>query len=292
MLVIVMFHGFFTAMVGVNIGHDAIHGAFSKNSKTNKFFGLAFNFIGANDYTWEIMHNIVHHTYTNIPDYDGDIEQVPILRIEPTQKLMKIHRYQYIYAFFLYCFGTLTWVFIKDYKKFFQHQLGGYYRETFPKNEIYRLFAYKILYYSVFVVAPYFVIDLPWYYILIGFLMGHFVEGLTLALLFMLAHITEGVDFPIPNDEGKINMPWADFQMYTTSDFGVKSWATNFFSGGLNLQVEHHLFPQVCHIHYPKIADIVKQTAKDHNLPYTEHRSFLSAVASHIRVLKKFGTVE
>jgi len=287
-----MLHGFLTAMVGVNVSHDAIHGSYSKNSTINKQLGMFFNYIGANDYTWSIMHNIVHHTYTNIPKYDGDIEQVPILRIEPTQKLMPIHKYQHIYAFFLYCLGTLSWVFIKDYKKFFQHQLGGYYRKTFPKKEIYRLFIYKAIYYSMFLVAPFFVIDLPWYYILLGFLTGHFVEGITLAIIFMLAHITEGIAFPMPSEEGKIDMPWADFQMHTTANFAAKNPVVNFICGGLNLQIEHHLFPEICHTHYPKIVDIVKQTAMDHNLPYIEHPTFLAAMRSHVRMLKKFGSPE
>ena len=117
--VIALMHGFITALVGVNIGHDAIHGSYTNNPKTNKFLGLTFNFIGANDYVWSISHNVVHHTYTNIPEHDGDITSLPILRMEPTQKLQKIHRFQHIYAYFFYTLATLSWVFIKDYKKFF-----------------------------------------------------------------------------------------------------------------------------------------------------------------------------
>ncbi len=125
MFVLALFHGFFTAMIGMNIAHDAIHGAYTNNSKLNKKIGVIFNLIGANDYVWGISHNIVHHTYTNIPQHDEDIHQVPILRMEPTQKLWWIHRFQYIYAFVIYCFATISWVFAKDYVKFFQRQLGG-----------------------------------------------------------------------------------------------------------------------------------------------------------------------
>ncbi|MDH3648241.1 MAG: acyl-CoA desaturase [Saprospiraceae bacterium] len=292
MLVLALFHGFFTAMVGLNIGHDAIHGSYTNNPRQNKLLGLVFNLIGANDYVWSISHNIVHHTYTNMPHHDEDIHSVPILRMEPTQKLQWIHRFQHIYAFALYGLASLSWVFAKDYVKFFQHQLGAYYRKTFPRKEIVRLFSYKALYYSVFLVIPLIVIELPWYWILFGFLAAHFVEGMVMAIIFMLAHIIEGTEFPQPDADGKINMPWADLQMHTTSNFAINNPLVNYLFGGLNFQAEHHLFPKVCHVHYPKISSIVKQTAKDHNLPYLEQRTFFGAIASHIRTLKKFGSTQ
>lgn len=289
MLTLALFHGFFTAMIGMNIAHDAIHGAYTKNSWLNKKIGLFFNFTGANDYVWGITHNIVHHTYTNIPLHDEDIHQVPILRMEPTQKLWWIHRFQYIYAYLIYCFATVSWVFAKDYVKFFQKQLGGHYRKTFPRKEIFRLFIYKAIYYLMFIVIPLIVIDLPWYWIMFGFFAAHFVEGFTLAVIFSLAHVVEETDYPIPGPDNKMELQWADLQMHTTANFGEKNRAVNFICGGLNFQIIHHLFPKVCHIHYPKIASIVKETAKDHTLPYIEYESVFGAVASHTRLLKRFG---
>jgi len=289
MLILALVHGFLTAMIGLNIGHDAIHGSYSKSPGLNKFLGLTFNMLGANDYVWSISHNIVHHTYTNIPHHDGDIHQLPILRIEPTQELWWVHRFQHIYAYMFYCLASISWVFVKDYVKFFQHQLGGYYRKTFPRKEIFRLFIYKAIYYTLFLAVPFIVIDLAWYWIVLGIIAAHFVEGLSMAIVFMLAHIIEGTSFPEPGPGGKIDMAWADLQMYTTSNFAINNPAVNYLCGGLNFQVEHHLFPKVCHIHYSKISKIVRQTAKDHNLPYLEHKSFFGAIASHTRLLKKFG---
>lgn len=291
-LLLALGHGFFTAMIGLNIGHDALHGSYSRQPQINRRIGLSFNLIGANDYVWKISHNIVHHTYTNIPHHDEDINQPAVLRLERTQKLRWIHRFQHIYAFFLYGLSSLTWVFVKDYKKFFQHQLGGHYRASFPKKEIIRLFAYKALYYVVFLVVPLLVIDLQWYWILFGFVLAHFVQGLTLAIIFMLAHIIEGTAFPEPGPDGQLDMSWGDLQMHTTSNFAVRNPIVNYLFGGLNFQVEHHLFPKVCHIHYPKISEIVRQTSRAHNLPYLEHKTFLGAIASHRRVLRQLGTEE
>ena len=132
-------------------------------------------------------------------------------------------------------------------------------------------------------------VDLPWSYILLGFVAAHFVEGFTMAIVFMLAHVIEGTTFPEPDKDGKINMPWADFQMYTCSNFGMKNRLVTYLTGGLNYQTEHHLFPKICHVHYPKISKIIEETAKAHDLPYLQHERFFGAVASHTRFLKKFG---
>jgi linoleoyl-CoA desaturase len=292
MLTLALLHGFFAAMIGLNIAHDAIHGSYAKRPITNKRIGLMFNIVGANDYVWDISHNKVHHTYTNIPHHDEDINQPAILRMEHSQKLRWIHRYQHIYAFFLYGFASLSWVLVKDYVKFFQHQLGAHYRETFPTKEIVRLFSYKALYYALFLVVPFLVIDLAWYWILLGFVAAHFVEGLVLAVIFMLAHVVEGTSFPEPDENGEIDIPWAELQMITTSNFAIKNRLINYLFGGLNFQVEHHLFPKVCHVHYPKISKIVEQTAKDHNLPYLQHETFFGAIASHRRILREMGLPE
>ncbi len=289
MLVLALFHGFLTAMIGMSIAHDAIHGAYTKSSKKNKIIGLMFNLVGANDYVWRISHNKVHHTYTNIPQHDEDIHQVPILRMEPTQKLWWIHRFQHIYAYGIYSLATLSWVFIKDYVKFFQHQLGGHYRKTFPKREIFRLFFYKSIYYIIFLVIPLVMVNLPWYWVILGFVVAHFVEGITLAITFMLAHIIEDVAYPEPDANGNMDLPWADLQMHTTANFAMKNRFVNYVTGGLNFQIVHHLFPKICHVHYPKISEIVKQTALDHNLPCIEYKTFFGAIASHTRTLKKFG---
>jgi len=289
MLALAMLHGFSVALIGMNIGHDAIHGAYSTNSRVNKILGLSFNMVGANDYVWNITHNIVHHTYTNMPHYDEDIQQIPILRMDPTQDLKPIHRFQYIYAYFFYCLAMISWVFVKDYVKFFQHQIGPHFRKDFPRKEIFRLFLYKSIYYTLFLIIPLVVIDLAWYWILFGFVISHFVGGFTLAIIFMLAHIIEGTEFPEPDTDGKVDMPWANFQMHTTSNFATNNRVVNYLFGGLNFQTEHHLFPKVCHVHYPKISHIVKETAKKHGLPYLVQDTFFGAIASHTRLLKKFG---
>jgi linoleoyl-CoA desaturase len=284
--------GFFTAFIGLNISHDAIHGSLSRYKGVNKILGYTFNIIGANAYLWGIMHNIVHHTYTNIEGHDEDIESVPLLRMSPHQKLWKIHRYQYWYAFLFYGFGSLSWVFIKDYVKFFKKKIGNYDNKKHPPIEYFNLFFFKAVYYTIFLVLPMILINALWWQILLGFFALHFCEGITMAVIFMLAHVVEETNFPLPNEQGNIDNSWAVHQLYTTADFGRENNILNFLCGGLNFQIEHHLYPRICHVHYKPISNIVKTTAEEYNLRYNANPTFAGAIRSHIRLLKKLGKGE
>jgi linoleoyl-CoA desaturase len=290
MLLLAILLGMFAAFIGFNVCHDAIHGSYSGNPKVNRVLSLVFNLIGANAYVWSITHNIVHHTFTNIPGHDEDIEVAPgLIRLSPEEKINKIQRYQHLYAFLLYGLASLSWVFRKDYKKFFQKKIGNYDNSRYPKTELFNLFFFKAVYYTLFIVVPLIVLDITWWQFLIGFVAMHLAEGLVLGLVFQLAHVVEGTDFPMPNEKGNIEEAWAIHQMRTTANFARNSTLANFLCGGLNFQIEHHLFPRICHIHYRPISDIVKQTAEEFNLPYIESETFGGAIASHYKMLKKFG---
>ncbi len=280
--------GFFLAMVTVNIGHDAIHGAYSGNKWVNKILAHTFNLNGASAYMWNKMHNMAHHSFTNVDGLDEDIDPFPALRVCPTKDKLNIHRYQHVYAFFLYGLATFSWVFVKDYKKFFKNEVGNFKNEKHPPIQYFYLFFYKILNYTIFIVLPFVLIDQPWYHVLLGYLLMHYVGGMTLAIIFMLAHAVEGVHFLNPGDNGKMEHSWTAHQLYTTANFARRSRLAGFLTGGLNLQVEHHLFPTVCSIHYRAISQIVKETAQKFDQPYIEY-SFPEAVRSHYRFLKKMG---
>lgn len=289
MLSLAVFLGVFGAFVGFNICHDAIHKAFSDKPIINQIFSFLFSLIGASAYVWSICHNVVHHTYTNIAGHDEDIDVAPgLIRFSDEEPVNKIQRYQHIYAFGLYSLAMLSWVFRKDYKKFFQTKIGSQVANH-PKIEYFKLFFFKFIYYFLFIILPLIVLNVTWWQFLIGFLAMQFAQGLVLGLVFQLAHVVEGTSFPLPNDDGNIEEAWAAHQMMTTANFAVDSRIAGFFCGGLNRQVEHHLFPKICHIHYPAIGKIVKETALEFNLPYIENPTFMSALASHYRMLKKLG---
>ncbi len=281
--------GCFVAFIGMAVCHDAIHGSLFESKRWNNVFSKTFNILGANDYMWSIMHNVVHHTYTNIDGHDEDIELISILRLSPHQEYKPIHRFQHIYAFMLYSLASLSWVFLKDYRKFRQKEIGSYKVKKHPKKEVFNLFFYKAVYYTLFIVVPFTVLQLPIWQIFVGFVLMHLCEGLLLGLTFVLAHEVEGTDFPVPTENGSIENNWAIHQMYTTANFAPGSRLVSFFVGELNHQIEHHLFPRICHIHYADIAPIVRNTAKEFNVPYISQPTTASAIASHYRLLKQFG---
>lgn len=283
--------GFSIAMVCVNIGHDAIHGAYSGKPWVNKLLSHTFNINGASAYMWHKMHNTAHHTYTNVDGFDEDIDPAPILRVCPHKPLYGIHRFQYIYWVLIYGLSTLSWVFAKDYVKFFTNTVGNYNGKGHPKSEYFFLFFYKFLNYGIFLITPLVVIDQPWWQIVLGFLLMHYVAGMSLGIIFMLAHVVEETHFLTPDGEGKMEHSWAAHQLYTTANFSRKSWLASFLTGGLNQQVEHHLFPNMCSIHYRRISHIVKETAEEFGHPYYD-LSFGSAVGSHLRFLKRMGHEE
>lgn len=284
--------GFFGAMVGFNVSHDAIHGSYSSRKWLNDLIAFSFTTLGASPYIWRISHNIVHHTYTNIPGHDEDIDVAPgLVRLSPADKLTYMQRFQHYYAFVLYGLSSIFWVLRKDYKKFFQKGIGNYAHKHKTADYV-RLFGFKLMYYILFIAIPLMVLPITFLQWFFAFFCMHFVQGLTLGLIFQLAHVVEDTAFPEPNEHGDMDEAWAIHQMHTTANFARKSWLANFLCGGLNMQVEHHLFPTVCHIHYRAISEIVKETAEEFGIPYLENQTFMGALGSHYRMLRKFGTEE
>ncbi|GAA4034815.1 acyl-CoA desaturase [Hymenobacter glaciei] len=288
-LVLACLLGACNAFIGFNVCHDAMHGAFSANKRVNRVFSLLFNLVGANPYVWTLTHNVVHHTYTNIPGHDEDIEVAPgLIRLSPEEPWRPWQRYQHLYAFPLYGLASLSWVFRKDYVKFFQPKIGEHVTRH-PRREYFNLFFYKALYYLLFIAVPLGVLPLPWGQVLLGFLVLHLVEGVVMGLVFQLAHVVEGTAFPEADASGTMQEVWAVHQLQTTANFAPRSAMASFFCGGLNRQIEHHLFPRICHIHYPALAPIVRQTAHEFGLPYLENPTFGAALRSHYCMLRRLG---
>ncbi|MCX2574958.1 fatty acid desaturase family protein [Pedobacter sandarakinus] len=289
LIMLTLLLGIVSAFIGFNVCHDAIHGSFSSSKATNKVLSMFFHLVGASPYVWNITHNVVHHTYTNIPGHDEDIEIAPgLIRISPEDELRPHQRFQHWYAFPMYGLASLSWVLRKDFKKFFQKRIGA--REnSHPKIEYFNLFFYKSIYYCLFIVFPIVFMEIAWWQALTGFILLHLAQGITMGLVFQLAHVVEGTSFPTPNEHGNMEEAWAEHQMRTTANFATQCPIAAFFLGGLNRQIEHHLFPKVCHIHYGRISVIVKETALEFGIPYHENKTFSSALASHYRMLKKMG---
>ncbi|HLP13909.1 MAG TPA: acyl-CoA desaturase [Flavobacteriales bacterium] len=277
------------AGIGMSVMHDAVHGSFSKKSWLNKLVGSTIYFIGGNMFNWHIQHNVMHHTFTNIDGYDEDIEPKGSLRLSKQSPLKKIHRFQHIYAFFLYCLMSIA-RFFKEISQLIKYNKAGITRQhgTTPKKEMTRLIFAKIIYLSVIFILPIVFSGFSWWIVMLGFLVMHAVSGLVMGTVFQMAHVVEDVDQPMPTN-GIIENEWTIHELETTANFSRKSRWFGWWIGGLNYQIEHHLFPHVCHVHYPAISPIVEKTAKEFGLRYNENRTFLNALGSHIRTLKALG---
>ena len=286
--------GFGMAGVGLSIMHDANHGAYSKNSVVNKILGKLLNIVGGSDTNWKIQHNVLHHTYTNVSGMDEDIDAGAILRFSPEQKLRKGHKYQFLYAWFLYSLMTIAWVTTKDYRQFARYKKNGLVQtqKAKPGSILSIIIVSKMLYLGTFISLPIIFSAAPWWFSIIGFVACHLVAGLTLSLIFQPAHVVPTSTFPTPAPSGNIESDWAISQLLNTANFAPKSRLFSWYVGGLNYQVEHHLFPNICHVHYRKIAHIVRDTAFEYNLPYYSYSTFVEAVGEHAKQLYKLGRTQ
>ena len=282
------------AGIGMAVMHDANHGAYSQHRWLNKLLGYSLDVVGGNSFNWKVQHNIQHHTFTNIHGHDWDIRDRMNLRFTPAVKRNAVHRFQVVYAFILYGLQTFFWVLAKDFMQLYEIRKGD--SNKLSQKEMVRrylgLIAAKGLYVFYTLVIPALVLHLMWWQILIGFMTMHVVAGLVLTTVFQLAHVVEETAFPKPNEKGVISEDWAVHQMQTTVNFAPKNKLICFYVGGLNYQVEHHLFQRVCHVHYPAIAPIVQQTAHEYGVPYLSNDTFGKALVSHIKLLKTLGLKE
>ena len=294
MLLLVCLLGIGTAGIGMSVMHDANHGGYSSNKTVNTIIGYLVNIIGGNAFTWKIQHNILHHTYTNVYHHDEDIEPQGAMRFTPSAPLKPIFRYQHIYATFLYGMMTLLWALHKDFKQLFRYKKQGLISGAggVMTKEISIIIVTKIVYYGYLLVIPVMILDITFWQWAVAFVVLHFIAGAILGFVFQMAHVVEKTAFPVPTSKGNIENEWAIHQMHTTANFARRNRLVSWYLGGLNFQVEHHLFPKICHIHYGSISPIVKKTAEEFNIPYNDHPTFFAAIKSHFRLIKALGRGE
>lgn len=279
------------AGIGCSVMHDSNHESYSNNKTINTLLGGVLNILGGYSRNWRLQHNILHHTYTNLDGLDEDIDAGILLRMSPHRKLLGIHKYQHLYAWVLYGIMNIYWVTVKDYKCLIKYNKTGLLKKekiSFVRA-ISELTFYKVIYFGYILVLPLLFTQLAWYHVVLGFVTMHMLAGLLLACIFQLAHVMETSEYAKPDDNRKMENNWAVHQILNTANFAPKNYILSWFVGGLNYQIEHHLFPHICHIHYPKLSAIVKKTAEEYNLPYNVQPTFIAALSEHAAMLKKLG---
>jgi linoleoyl-CoA desaturase len=281
--------GFSLACIGFNVMHDACHGSYSGRKWVNNTLGLTLNALGGNAFIWKFKHNILHHTYTNVDGLDDDIAKSPLIRQCHSQKWLPIHRIQHLYVILVYAISSFAWVFIMDFNKYFSGRVHNTPLQKMSIQEHVIFWASKLMYILFYILIP--VYFLGWGTWALGFTLMHLSMGLTLALVFQLAHVVEDTTFEKveSNDSRVIENEWAIHQVQSTANFAPKSRVISWLVGGLNFQVEHHLFPRISHVHYPALSPIVQRTCNDFNIPYQVFPTMSEALNSHFSTMRKLG---
>lgn len=282
--------GMAMAAIGFNIQHDGGHNGYSDRPWVNRLAAMTMDMLGASSYIWRQQHNVVHHSYANIHEHDADIDLSVFGRLCPSQKRYWFHRWQHIYLWPLYGLVAIKWQFVDDFRDCIKGRICGH---RFPRprgKELAILVGGKLFYATTALVIP---IMLHGWLIGISFyLLASFVQGVIMSTVIQLAHAVGEAEFPLPAENGRMETSWAVHQVLTTVDFARDSRIVSWYTGGLNFQTEHHLFPRICHVNYPAISKIVQQTCHEFGLPYREFPTFWAGVVAHYRWLRQMGQPE
>ncbi len=275
------------AGVGFGVMHDANHGAYSRHRFVNRLLERTLDMLGASSYLWRWKHNVFHHSYTNLVGADNDIDLSPFARLAPEQPHRAVHRFQHIYMWALYGFTVYHMHFVEDFAQLRSGRIG---RHHYPRPKgwrVFELFASKVFVLGWSLAIPMFFHR--WWVVLAFYASLWFAVGLILGVVFQVAHCAEEVEFPSASESGRIEHSWAVHQVETTVDFAPRNRLLTAYVGGLNFQIEHHLFPKICHVHYPQLAPIVREVCAEHGVRYTVHERFVSALSSHGQWLRRMG---
>lgn len=276
------------AAIGFNVMHDGAHGSFSKYKWVNSFAAFSLNILGGNSFMWNMKHNVIHHAFTNVDGVDDDIDIQPWMRMSATQKKYRLHKYQHIYFWVLYSLLYIFWIFVLDYQKYFKSKVGNMPLKKMKLSDHLVFWGFKIFHLFLFVGLPIAMVGFTSW--LISFVIFTLVAGLVLSLVFQLAHTVEHTAFPMPDSNtGKMEDEWAVHQIKTTANFATNNKLVSWLVGGLNFQIEHHLFPKISHVHYPAISKIIRQACQEYGIVYIEYPRVRYAVASHVAFLKQMG---
>jgi len=286
-----MILGVAMAAIGFNIQHDGGHGAYSSRPWINRMAAMTLDLIGGSSYLWDWKHNSIHHTYPNIDGQDDDIDIGILGRLSPQQPRYPFHRLQGVYLWLLYGFLAIKWHFFDDFYQIAVGRIGGHKIPRPRGRDLLVFIGGKAAFFSLAFVIP--MLLHPVWTVLAVYAIAAFTSGVVLSVVFQLAHCVPDAAFPVPvpTPEGgaRMNTEWAVHQVQSTVDFARGNRVLCWFLGGLNFQIEHHLFSRICHIHYPALCKVVEETCREFGVRYTAQPSLFTAIAAHYRWLVIMG---
>lgn len=280
--------GLALAGVGFNITHDANHGSYSPYPRLNRALCWSLDAIGASSHVWRTKHNTAHHTFTNVSGADSDIDSMPFARLAPDQPRRPYHRFQHVYMWFLYGLFAIKWHTAGDFRYLLDGRVGNV-PLRWPRGRMLAGFWLgKAAFVTWTLVIP--LLLHPVWQVVVVFALVSFVLAFTLAVTFQLAHCLEEAEFTTVEAMAADDpSEWARHQVETTVDFAPRNRVLAWYLGGLNFQVEHHLFSRVCHTHYPAMVPVVREVCDRHSVRYRSHVGLWPALVSHTRWLRRMG---
>lgn len=280
--------GLLIAFIGFNVMHDGSHGSFSQKKWENRIASYSMSILGASHFMWNIKHNMIHHSFTNVDGVDDDIEIGILMRFAPTQRHLKYHRFQHIYFGVFYAMMYLFWVFYSDYNKYFTKKIGVMPLKKMSTKEHIAFWAIKVFHLLAYCIIP--ILVWGFWSWLIGYLVMSFVGGFVLSIVFQLAHTVEHTEFPVADIEtNRLEDEFAIHQIKTTANFATNNKTVSWLLGGLNFQIEHHLFPKISHVHYPALSKIIQEVCEEYELNYIAYPTVVKAIRAHVNFLKEMG---
>ncbi len=269
-----------SVLIFFNFAHDASHGSLFKKKKMNRLFKYSSDLVGVSSYMWHIRHDVQHHSFTNVVGGDLIIESIPLLRLNPHQKHQKIHAFQPLYAPLLYCFYSTYWILILDFKLFLKKDICNMNNIYHPLREWIKLVFFKAFYIAYALVLPTIFLPYSLSQILAAFILAHLFSGILISLVAVFGHYMDGVEFVRPDSNGLIHNSWGEHELAVTTDFANSSSILTWLIGGLNHHICHHLFPNICHVHYKHITPIIRRKCREWKMPYKEY-SLTDALSAH-----------
>ena len=278
-------------LISINLGHDAAHSAITGNKRIDDIlFRVVFSTQGLSGYLWQIRHNHSHHVLPNVLEHDSDMELGGLIMFDPNEGMKWYHKYQHIYAPFLYQFGTLVLLVYQDYEMLERREHGNLRFNKIPLSEWIHFFGAKIIHLTLYIGLPLYLSELPTMYVLLAYITMHFMVSSFMMFTFLISHHVMEIDYvesETVDNQQLVGDAWIRHQIVTTIDFNENSRFANFLFGGFNLHIAHHIFPEINHTHYPALTKIVKEVLAENNLDWYKSFSFFQGCHSHIKHLKR-----
>lgn len=275
-------------LFGFSIGHEASHRIISRTNWINHVFHFfSFLTVGVDPRLWGLRHIKSHHIYPNVEGSDIDIDKNPLLRLSPCHPWKPMYKYQHIYAPLAYslalihsvCWGDWVYLLSKEYE---------WIRDGESKRKLWATFLlFKALHFFMLLVLPSIFLPYSFIQIFLFYLLFGAISSLIFIVMLVGTHFFLEASYPSP-DDGKLSTSWAIHNLSTSCDWNPNSAVARFLSGGANCHAAHHLFPNICHVHYGKINPVIEKVTKKYGVPY-HSKSLWEMMVSHFAHLKKMG---